>query len=487
MTGLHAPDTQPIDIDSRLEPMVDDHLIDRMSGDVGLHLHRPVEREIVFTCDRPWEGNFSGSATFIQDNHRYRMFYRGAGWPWNPASSHLCYAESEDGIEWSRPALGLVEHDGSKNNNIVMSGEVSNTFVPFKDGNPDCPPQEWYKAIAKLSEPARGLYTYASTDGIRWRQTSGTPVITKGYFDSQNVSFWDAVRGRYVEFHRELRGEDDAVQRGGPQLGYPGGGWARDVMTSTSPDFRRWSEPQWLQYPGTPREQLYLNQIAPYYRAPHILVGFPGRFMAGREIGPDLPVTSHPSFSYGGVSDTTFMSSRDGVRFNRWTEAFIRPGLRYERWIYPHTFTCYGLLVTASGVPGASDELSMYVLDSGFWTARGRATQIRRYTLRVDGFVSVRARSGGGELVTRPLVFSGSELVLNLSTSAAGSVRIEIQDPTGRAIPGFALADCVEVFGDEIQRVVAFRDGTDVGRLAARPIRLRFVLKDADLYSIRFR
>jgi hypothetical protein len=111
----------------------------------------------------------------------------------------------------------------------------------------------------------------------------------------------------------------------------------------------------------------------------------------------------------------------------------------------------------------------------------------RRYTLRLDGFVSVEAPLAGGECTTQPLVFAGKELTLNFSTSAAGSIRIELQDSTGKLIDGFALADCPEVFGDDLERVVVWKGGSDLSALAGRPIRLRFELKDADLYSLRFR
>ena len=75
---------------------------------------------------------------------------------------------------------------------------------------------------------------------------------------------------------------------------------------------------------------------------------------------------------------------------------------------------------------------------------------------------------------------------MNFATSAAGSLRVEIQDPDGKPIDGFALADCPPFFGDTIERVVTWKNGADVGSLAGKPIRLRFELKDADLYSFRF-
>ena len=181
------------------------------------------------------------------------------------------------------------------------------------------------------------------------------------------------------------------------------------------------------------------------------------------------------------------MTSRDGVHFKRWGEAFIRPGPRKERWIYGATLPFYGLLVTKADTAGAPDELSLYVYDGGSWPQRGKATRFRRYTLRIDGFVSVNAPLSGGEFVTKPLVFQGKELVMNFSTSAAGSVRVEIQTADGKPVEDFALADCPEIFGDQIEQVVTWKGGSDVSKLANSPIRLRFVIKDADLYSIRFR
>ena len=123
----------------------------------------------------------------------------------------------------------------------------------------------------------------------------------------------------------------------------------------------------------------------------------------------------------------------------------------------------------------------MYV-GEGLW----RQCRLRRYTLRLDGFVSVQAPLSGGEIVTRPLKFSGNRLELNVSTSAAGSVGVEIQDAEGRPIDGFRLSDCREIFGDRLDAVVGWTAGPDVGRLAGRTVRLRFVVKDADLYAFRF-
>jgi hypothetical protein len=134
-------------------------------------------------------------------------------------------------------------------------------------------------------------------------------------------------------------------------------------------------------------------------------------------------------------------------------------------------------------VPTAPDEISIY------WTEHycHPTDRLRRGTIRVDGFASVNAGYEGGEMVTHPVQFSGSELVLNYATSAAGSVRVEVQDVDGRPIPGYTLDECPEIYGDEIEHVVAWKTERDLASVAGQAVRLRFVLKDADLYSLRFR
>ena len=447
---------EPIDVDSRLELFTDGYLIESLDG-AELRLNAPTQQEVAIVHDKPWEGNVCCYHTVFADGDLFRMYYRGAHFDEKTGKSPhqvVCYAQSSDGIHWTKPELGLVEFDGSKKNSIIWNGPGSHNFAPFLDTNPQCKPDEKYKALG--SGPG-GLVAFKSADGVHWSLISDKAVITKGAFDSQNQAFWDSVRGRYVDFHR--MGRD----------GY------RDIMTCTSADFRQWTEPVFLTYPGSPKEHLYTNQILAYYRAPHIFMGFPKRFVPSRKI------LEH---RYPGVSDAVFMTSRDGLSFNRWGEAFVRPGLQKDRWVCRNNMTARGMLVTKSAISGAPDEISLY-LTEGYYT--GESCQLRRYTLRVDGFVSVNAPLAGGQMVSKPITFKGKELVINYATSAAGSLQVEIQDAQGKPLEGFALGDCPEIFGDQLERVVAFKGGSDLGKLAGTPIRLRFVLKDADLYSIRFR
>ncbi len=137
-----------------------------------------------------------------------------------------------------------------------------------------------------------------------------------------------------------------------------------------------------------------------------------------------------------------------------------------------------------SAIGDAPPELSLYATERTMHETGG---VLRRYTLRIDGFVSLHAPLIVGELITRPVTFTGNQLTLNVSTSAAGSVRIEIQDVDGQPLPGFALAACQEVYGDDLDRTVIWAGNPDLGAFSGKPVRLRFEVKDADLYSFRFR
>jgi hypothetical protein len=187
---------------------------------------------------------------------------------------------------------------------------------------------------------------------------------------------------------------------------------------------------------------------------------------------------------YGSViTDGLFMSSRDGFLFNRWDEAFIRPGPeRSNNWVYGDGCKGRGMIETPAEDPTAPPELSFYVTE-GHWKD---SEPLRRYTLRIDGFVSLQAPRAPGEFVTKPFTFAGGKLSLNFATSAIGTLRVELQDEAGRPLPGYSLAEADLLFGDTLDRRASWSGKTDVAALAGRPVRLRVVLSDADLYSFQF-
>ena len=462
LTAGAAQAAGQIESGSRRELFVDDHLIERLDT-ARLALHHPQPREVVLRFDQPWEGLYSGYETILRDGDVFRFYYRGM-----PEARHTldvevtCVAESRDGIRWTKPKLGIYEVRGTKENNVVLArSRGCHNLAPFVDTNPAVPAEQRYKALGGTGKP--GLLAFVSPDGLRWTQLQDKPVITKGAFDSQNNAFWSEAEGQYVCYFRVFRG---------------GTRW---IARTTSKDFVTWTEPVDLGLDGKPRQHLYTNQIHPYVRAPHLYLGLPTRFFPGRRVVTEdeaRRIDTPTQWKYANdCTDIVLVSTRGGAELRRtFMEAFIRPGLDLRNWTSRANYAARGIVQTGDS------ELSLYVKhNAGYPTIH-----VRRYTLRVDGFVSVRGPYAGGELLTKPLRFAGNRLLLNYSTSAAGSLRVEVQTPDGKPVEGFALSDCPEIIGDRIDHAVSWKSGAQVSTLAGKPVRLRFVLKDADLYALRF-
>lgn len=494
--------TEPLGLGARRELFIDDALVARLGGRASRRLHHPVPREIVLRHDAAWEGTGSGYHSVFRDGDRYRMYYKAFHIKVEPGQTvseqtphrFTCYAESPDGIHWVKPELGQVEFQGSRANNIVVATgrhglldvDAAHPAV-FRDDNPAAAPAARYKAVFR-SDGACGLVAMQSPDGLHWSPLGQGPLITDGAFDSQNLAFWDGVHGCYRAYWRSF--PDGTVGTG---VWKPEG--PRGIRTATSPDFVHWGPAKDLNYVGSPPpEELYVNQVKPYHRAPHLLIGLPVRYVERRwgaslRALPDrghreLRSSAQPRYGEA-LTETLLMCSRDGVTFTRWPEAFLRPGPeRTGTWNYGHQYAAWHVVETASDLGvDAPAELSLYAVEN-YWLGRGSV--LRRYTLRLDGFVSLHAPMAGGDCVTPPLTFTGAELRLNFATGVAGAVRVELQDAAGTVQPGFSLDDCEPVFGDAVDRVVAWRAGPGVAALAGRPVRLRFHLSDAEIFSFRF-
>ena len=468
----------PIDIGSRRELFVDHFLIEKLDG-ARLHLHAPRDEGIALRFDQPWEGLFSGYATIVRVGNRFRAYYRGKAVSDRDGSGSeiTCCAESVDGVHWIRPEVGLFEIQGTKKNNVVLAdaAPATHNFCPFLDGRPGVAADERFKALGGTMES--GLIAWKSADGLRWQRLGAQPVITKAMvpfkymFDSQNVPFWSAAERKYLCYFRVF---EDKIRR---------------IVRSESDDFLHWSPPVLMEYrhPSGPApiEHLYTNQTHPYFRAPHLYVAIAARFMPGRRVLSDAQAAAikvNPGY-FKDTSDAIFMTTRPaegaghvGCYDRTFLEGFIRGGIGPQNWVSRTNYPALNVVQTGPA------EMSVYVnQDYAQPTAH-----LRRYSLRLDGFASLRADYHGGEMVTKPLLFTGRELSLNFATSAAGGVRIELQDASGQPLPGFSLADCQEQIGNELDRVVSWKSGANISALAGKPVRLRFVMKDADVFALQF-
>ena len=449
----------PVPIGSRLELFVDRHLVDTMEN-VDFQLHHPRK------LPAPKSPLVGGYATVIKDGDLYRAYYRdfdpsykGKEFSGHPGET-TCYAESRDGHEWTFPSLGLFEVNGTRENNVILAKQppFSHNFSPFLDTRPGVDPSERFKALAGHPGQDRkaetdGLHAFVSADGKVWKEMGDCAVIPydKAWvhaFDSQNVSFWSEAEGRYVCYFRTWKTPH---------------GKLRTISRTTSKDFRNWSKPVPMN-PNLPGEHLYTSQTQPYFRAEHIYIALPTRYVAGRVGGKKTNVML-------GSTDVLFMATRPGTTtYTRlFTEAFMRPGLDPARWGSRSNYVALGV------VPTGDTEMSIYHAMSG-----------HRYVLRTDGFISVNAGPKEGRLVTKPFTFDGDKLIVNYSTSAAGSLRVALQHADGSAIPGFRLEDSKTHVGDTIDGEISWEGDPDLAAWAGKPVRLVFVMTECDVYSFRF-
>lgn len=461
-----------IDIGSNRELFVDEYLIDKLDG-ARMTLHHPRHEGPVMKFDKPWEGPFSGYCTIIKDGDLYRVYYRGeskAGADGNNLEV-TCVAESKDGRTWTKPNLGIYEINGTRENNVVYANDAPNShnFHPFIDTRPGVPKAERYKATAGVnvkSKNFKGLSGFVSPDGLHWRKVKPQPILTCGPFDSANVAFWSEAEQCYICYFRVfIKG-------------------VRWIARATSKDFLNWSplEEITAMHKGKPApiEHLYTNQTHPYFRAPQIYIAPAARFMPGRQVISDAKAAKqlgvHPKY-FRDISDAVLMTSRGGNVFDRtFMEGFIRNDIGLNNWISRSNYPAWQVVQTGPA------EMSLYANCNYAQTT----AELRRFSLRLDGFASIQAGYDGGRVLTKPLKFKGKQLLINFATSAAGSVKVEIQDADGRPIPGFTLADSNKTIGNEIERAVSWKGKTDLASLAGRPIRLLFELKDADVFAFRF-
>jgi hypothetical protein len=467
-----AEDGEPITLGNRLEMLVDHYLIDEMK-EVRIEVARPRDEGEVLRFDQPWEGPFCGYCTVMHVDGQYRVYYRGlptARSDGSPRES-TCVAFSEDGIHWAKPELGLYEVDGTRDNNVVLfeSAPITHNFSPLVDERPGVPADQRFKAVGGTMNS--GLVLYSSPDGLQWTPMQDKPFLTKEdvpfpyMFDSQNLMFWSELEQKYVCFFRVFQ---DGIRR---------------IARTDSEDLVTWSPTVLMEYRhaggDAPLEHLYTNQTSPYFRAPHIYVSLAARFFPGRQVLSDEEAAElgvNPGY-FKDTSDAVLQTTRGGAIYDRAAlEGFIRPGIGAQNWVSRTNYPALNIVQTSP------TEMSIYVnQDYAQPTAH-----LRRYSVRLDGLASLRAGFTGGEFVTHPLTFTGQKLMLNFSTSAAGGIQVEIQDADGKPLPGYALSDCREVIGNEIARAVTWTGGSDLTALAGQSVRLRFALRDADLYALQF-
>jgi len=425
---------------------------------ISLKVHPPdVDPALVIAPDRPWENGYLRSyCTVIQDGGVLRCWYQLRG--------GLGYAESDDGITWQKPNLGLVAWNGSTENNLVnISQRGDCVFI-----DPTAPSSERYKAVGcHWTETERWILGSVSPDGLNWTPLPA-PLMKHQHADTQNIALYDEVLGKYVLYTRQ---RDGVMQR-------------RGINRTESDDFAHFppSEPVLESNPLDPPDwDFYTNGYARWPGATDAHLMRPAIY----QHTPDM-VTVH------------LVTSRDGRIWQRplGRTPWIGP-VPSNRDAYPSPYACAGIVSTAEGewsfYLGVSRSSHNDPRERQFSQAAGSG--FVRATLREDGFTSLSSE-GRGSFWTIPFTLNSDVIRVNVRTRYSGFLRCQIlasgTGDTGgaaqefRDIEGYTLDDCQTISGDHSDIPLPWNGSTDVSRLRGQTVRLRFDLYKADLFAIRF-
>lgn len=457
-----TPSLDPADVlsvsDER-QLMLEDFVIDANNTDAELIIPDPVKKNQVFSFNKSYESSDAVYHNIVtMPDGTYRMYYKATS-----DIRRICYIESKDGLNWTRPNLTTNLYNGAASNIVTnYSVRPDNLFV-FYDTKPGIPENRRLKGV--YGQWGDGLFFEFSTNGDGkdfqfWpnEQTlMTTPAKTEGaYFDTLNTVYWDNARGKYVAFVRGFHEGDNYnltpnyVQSNGRKI-------TRDIRVSYSTDGTNWTIPVPLVYDDGADWQMYANAIVPYYRASQLYVGMPTRYQWPE--GTSLPMT-----------DIFLMSSRDLLNWDRTETPYMTPGqVEGATWDYGDSgYPCVGYIQTGDR------EMSFYMKEKN----SSGTPVLYRYTLRVDGFRMAYGDSTGKDLATKFMTFKGDELEVNYATTANGKMRVTMTNEFGVSIQSDWMS------GDDIGAKVTF-DG-NLADFEGQNVTLKFELYDASLYSFKF-
>jgi hypothetical protein len=514
-----ATHDKPLEIGSNRQVFIDGRFLSQKYN-VELRKHSPVktgERNI--DHDRPWEaGGIGPYSNVIKEDDTYRMWYQvmaSVQWHIDREAGAICYAHSKNGIHWEKPNLGLVEFNGSKDNNIVLGHGAGGVRIGQEGGlvfiDPKAPADQKYRMF--IGHPAAGLGVdlFSSPDGINWKLTHSDLVTYRPqdrghHLDSQNVIFYDDRIDKYVFYGRK-----NLSQRGSQGRSIARG------ESSTLTGFPVLQEMPSIIYPDNFGPTLGATQMVDYYKSaaikypwaqdayymfPEVYYHYVDARIQGLPGG--LPTNAGPL-------DSQFAASRDGIVWERYDRRPFVPLGQKGEFDWASARVIHGL------VPSVDDRYMYLYYRASDWLhgwdrnpenkrmlteaelgADQNIAVLSRVVLRKDGFISVRGGYQGGSFTTPVLVFDGSELVLNIDTSATGFARVGIIRPDSGAIAGYDDYG-VEVSGFGVEYcdlihtanntnyVVKWAGNNDVSALAGKPVRLQFELHNCDLYAFEFR
>ena len=482
-----------IEIGGDRQLFLDERLLDpTQSRDVTQTLNPPQDIRRVLKPDQPWEAlGFIFYCSVVDDGGTLKLYHGSYD---AEKKKHFSLATSTDGIHWKRPELGLREFQGSTKNNILPLDAVEVSV--FLD--PHSPPEKRCRLLftSHWPDPARaGVYAASSPDGIHWNVTPERmlPFVP----DSQPSAFWDESLQKYAIYLRAWNPHLRAVSRMAvddlespwpyDHSVPPYFVWGKDKIPTFS---HEWPVVMGPDEDDPPNVQLYTSVAMRYPFAPDAYLAFPAAFLNFK--GPEWK--DRAVSTSDGTFDVQLATSRDGITWKRWRQPYVSAGL--------HDELDLRLVSMGTGMVRRGSWLHQYFVgwphthgQPGIWDhdPSTRAAWMKKdlggiycATQRVDGFVSLDAGPAGGTLTTRPLVFKGERLCLNIHVAGGGSVRVALLGTDGSPLPGFTADDCEIINADSINHEVRWKQGSAVGVHAGKPVRVRLIMCNAKLYALQF-
>ena len=488
---------EPVMLGSRKHVFIDEVMVDRKENIKSI-LNRPGNA-LTTNIKAAWDASFF--------EHQGRIYTVVAeGYECDEGAIRLLV--SDDGLNFEKPDLGLIEYRGSKNNNLIMLG-LPSWGKYFKDTNPACPPEELFKATLWVAQ--RGIYMYFSPDAVHWRrnETCMLPLVSGGGCET----FWDDQQGMYMNYIKR----DGSYNTGQ----FPNYGRSTTMFKSRevnktwpfnvlpNPYFEGWPFPavtgEGVTIMGPEllnpnKAQIFRTRPHKYEWAPDTYMAFMFRSHSGHlglsrdgvnwKIRPEMnymPLSGNHANQPDWSPETYGKQDQKPAKKNSKTEPLIS-GKTVD--------SSNKSIGTANGMIRRGDKIWQYANCK----ITGSADATVRFTQRLDGFLSLDAGEQPGVIITRPFVFEGEKLTLNVD-AGKGSVKVAILDLPGQEMTGYnvgltsppkkdvrnySIAHCDPITSDSVRHVVSWRGSPDVASLAGKVVRLRFEMKNAKLYAFKF-
>jgi hypothetical protein len=419
------------------------------------HVGNPVIEK-----DRPWEGwGPYLYGTVLRDGDKFRMWYQTL----SLERGDVLYAESSDGINWTKPELGIIAYEGSKKNNIVASANACHIPSVIPAPKPSSPDKRWMMFGYARSGGASVAY---SPDGLRWNWDR-KPEQQHLFATSDVINFFfDPYLNRYAATYKTTNRRHRAV---GVAVSKDGLKWTKPVEHAVfGADDLDPDATQVYGMPVFPYQGMYIGLPWIYharwikygrYRSPKV--------MFEAQVGSPQTVDVQFAWSWNLLSWT-----RPPDR-----KPFIALG--------PEGAFDSKMIYTARAPIIVGDKLFFYYggFDAHHEDHDNWDGGIGLATLRLDGFCSMRADSEEGWLVSRREVFNTPRVTINARCKPGGYVVADIVDRNDSVIKGFSRRECTPFTGDSCRTELAWKTASFPKDLIDKDRKIRFYIRNADLYS----